>query len=573
MDGDREMRFISFNIPNLNYIEDEFGYDQPQPFRLPDAFEIRDALLSARQLGGTVVRLYTIPVYTRGTHPQTPTYVLGPNVFDENSFQNLDLVLAIANELGVRLIIPFINNWQWMGGRPQYADFRDRPSDDFWSHPQLVADAKATIAHVINRRNTITGQLYKDDKAIFCWETGNELASPTYWTVDICRYIKSLDANHLVMDGFLAIDGIPVQRASVDEPSIDIISSHHYESNPAKLLGHIQRNLKIINGQKPYVLGEFGFISTSAVDQLLDFVIDQPIAGAMIWSLRFHRREGGFYWHSEPLGHGLYKAYLWPGFATGNDYDESNLLALMRARAYSIRGEEAPPIDPPFPPTLLPITEVSHISWQGSAGAAAYDLERADTPEGPWKIAGYQISDADTQYFPLFNDHTAQKDSTYYYRVIAKNQAGNSPPSNVIGPVPVSRLALIDDMRNLALMYHYEGSVAIASDNDRVYREKHTRLAGDKRAKVFYYVPSPIKHVRLYVFGDPGKTPLEFQLSTDNDRYVDAFFSTDSLVSGKNDYGYQPLTVYEWNGTESDFRFLKISFKRKVQIARVEVYW
>ncbi|MCG6923140.1 MAG: hypothetical protein LJF15_18950, partial [Acidobacteria bacterium] len=46
----------------------------------------------------------------------------------------------------------------------------------------------------------------------------------------------------------------------------------------------------------------------------------------LVWSLRSHRREGGFYWHSEPFGSGLFKAYHWPGFASGDDYDERDLL-------------------------------------------------------------------------------------------------------------------------------------------------------------------------------------------------------------------------------------------------------
>jgi hypothetical protein len=58
---ERELRFVSFNIPNLNYVEDEFAFDRKHPYRLPDEYEIRDALLSVRQMRGQVVRLYTFP--------------------------------------------------------------------------------------------------------------------------------------------------------------------------------------------------------------------------------------------------------------------------------------------------------------------------------------------------------------------------------------------------------------------------------------------------------------------------------------------------------------------------------
>jgi len=43
-DGSREFRFISFNIPCLHYIEDDMQFAKQMPFRLPDPFEIEDAL-------------------------------------------------------------------------------------------------------------------------------------------------------------------------------------------------------------------------------------------------------------------------------------------------------------------------------------------------------------------------------------------------------------------------------------------------------------------------------------------------------------------------------------------------
>lgn len=574
MDGERELRFVSFNIPNLNYIEDEFGYEQAQPFRLPDAFEIRDALLSAKQMGGDVVRLYTIPVRSRHDHPETPSFVLGPGIFNEEAFRSLDLVLAIANEVGVRVIIPFINNWQWMGGRPQYADFRGKANDDFWSDPQLINDARATIAYVINRVNTVTGAPYKEDKAILCWETGNELTCPESWTAEMCRFIKQLDGKHLVMDGFFAIDGIPVRKSSLSDPHIDIVSSHHYETDPAKLMVHINRNLAIVNGEKPYVLGEFGFISNGAMRQVLDHVINTGMPGALLWSLRFHRREGGFYWHSEPSGHGRFKAYLWPGFETGMAYDEKNTLALMREKAFAIKGIPTPPLPPPAPPRLLLIAEVSRISWQGAVGAAAYDVERADSPEGPWEIAGFNISDAAAQYFPLFNDRTAQKGASYYYRVVAKNQSGNSKPSNVVGPVSPNRLALIDEMQHFGAMYSWKGDLYIATGNDRECREKLSRLHGKSGDRATYYIPEGIKGFKVFSFSKEQNNTLSFSFSTLGDDRQSANPAFMTLPSTHNDYKYWHTTIYSDTPPKNQtYHYLEIKFEKTTQIARVEIYY
>src|SRR3989338_6797662 len=62
MDGDAELRFVSCNVPNLHYIEDYLPFNGTNPWRLPDAFEIRDALTAVRQMGGKVARLYVFSV-------------------------------------------------------------------------------------------------------------------------------------------------------------------------------------------------------------------------------------------------------------------------------------------------------------------------------------------------------------------------------------------------------------------------------------------------------------------------------------------------------------------------------
>src|SRR5580692_9233501 len=61
-DGAREFRFISWNIPNLLIIEDNFAWSAPNDWLLPDEFELNDAFATVHQLGGTVVRSYSIPI-------------------------------------------------------------------------------------------------------------------------------------------------------------------------------------------------------------------------------------------------------------------------------------------------------------------------------------------------------------------------------------------------------------------------------------------------------------------------------------------------------------------------------
>jgi mannan endo-1,4-beta-mannosidase len=184
-DGDQPFRFISFNIPNLLLIEDNYPFAETNAWRLPDQFEITDALATVQQMGGTVVRTYSITVARGENPPAQVSMVLAPGKFNEEPFVILDRALQTANEQGVRLVIPLVNNWPWMGGRPQYAAFRGKGQNDFWTDPQIIADFEQTIKYVLTRTNTLTGVRYCDDKAILCWETGNELQSPAAWTREI----------------------------------------------------------------------------------------------------------------------------------------------------------------------------------------------------------------------------------------------------------------------------------------------------------------------------------------------------------------------------------------------------
>ena len=68
-------------------------------------------------------------------------------------------------------------------------------------------------------------------------------------------------------------------------------------------------------------------------------MVDDGISGGLLWSLRMHRREGGFYWHMEVgTGRNIYKAFHWPGFASGDRYDERAVMQLMREKAYRFRA-------------------------------------------------------------------------------------------------------------------------------------------------------------------------------------------------------------------------------------------
>jgi mannan endo-1,4-beta-mannosidase len=577
-DGEQPYRFISMNIPNLMVQEDAYEFTKPNPWRWPDEFEIEDALESVRQMGGQVVRTYVLSVHRDGSDMGDVVDVERPGEFNEDGFRTLDKVIEIARRKNIRVIIPFVDQAKWWGGVGEYAAFRGKPAEAFWSDPEIIQDFEATVKHLIERKNTYTGVAYRDEPAVFGWETGNEIFPTPAWTRQIAAYIKQLDKNHLVLDG-KSLKGVPV--GSLDDPNIDVITTHHYPwGEDHDFTKPIREAQALTKGKKAYFVGEFGFVETPHIASAIQEVIDDGSSGALLWSLRMHRREGGFYWHMElGTGKNIYKAFHWPGFDSGKRYDEKAVMSLVRDKAYEIRGEKAPSRDPPKAPKLLPIEKVSAISWQGSAGASGYDVLRAASASGPWKKVGTDVSDADVQYRPLFHDDGVKPGEQYWYRVVARDAAGESEPSNIVGPVTARSRTLVDECDDLSLIAEKRGHVAEASENARTAQEDCHRIRLEPGAAVVYRVEGPIGAWRIFSFA-PGQTPLTCEISRDGKEFRPTVIKSRAYTSGDTVYGYSTPVLINGSAEGKDAKYLRISAPENaqesgkpaaVQLSRVEI--
>jgi hypothetical protein len=568
-DGDQPFRFVSWNIPNLHLVEDNLAFSAASPWRWPDSFEIMDALGSVRQIGGQVVRTYVISVRRAQDAPSEPRHVLGPRKFNEEGFRALDRVLQIANEQQVRLIIPFVDNWSWWGGRADYAAFHGKGKDAFWTDPQVIADFKETVRFVVMRTNTFTGVPYHQDKAILCWETGNELESPAGWTREIAAFVKSLDPNHLVMDGFHTTK---LRDESLAMPEVDIVTTHHYPGGKETFAQLIRENQARAKGKKPYIVGEMGFVPTSQILEAIDALVESGASGGLLWSLRFRNRDGGFYWHSEPSGGNLYKAFHWPGSPIADDYDETKLMGLVREKAFQIRGLAAPGTSRPVAPVLLPVVEPPFLSWQGTAGAGLYDVERSASKDGEWKTIAENVDDSFVQYRPLFCDETAGAGS-WYYRVRARNAAGVSEPSNIIGPVRAKHSVMVDEFADFSRVHERKGILEIARRDCRQAMEDAHRVRGQAGSSLVYRLPKPLTGFRVMAFFPKGISDLRFAVSADGSTFTD--IPPRRLVRPQSpgaDYTYWPPIVFEVDGLKTGARFLRIEFTGETQVGRVEFF-
>jgi mannan endo-1,4-beta-mannosidase len=156
-----------------------------------------------------------------------------PYSYDEDSFEPLDYAVWKAGQLGLRLVLPLVNNWPDYGGMQQYVTWFLGLADDSYgdavNHDKFYTDAairrcfRAYAKHVIGRRNRYTGLRYNEDPTIMTFELANEPrnrsdktgAAVLAWADEMSRYIKQLAPRQLVAVGDEGFFGDP---ANFDYP-------------------------------------------------------------------------------------------------------------------------------------------------------------------------------------------------------------------------------------------------------------------------------------------------------------------------------------------------------------------
>ncbi|MCC5021965.1 MAG: fibronectin type III domain-containing protein [Candidatus Synoicihabitans palmerolidicus] len=268
---------------------------------------------------------------------------------------------------------------------------------------------------------------------------------------------KPSPPHHLLIDGRnKPWDIYNRYETFADDPHIDAVSYHTYVNlpeadTPAGTLRLIREQLR---GRKPVIVTEVAmYTSLKALRDLLNEIESGGAIGAQWWRLRVHNRDGGFYKHSDRGS--KFGDLNWPGFAAATDApsaDATNheraVLEILHDYAARISARPPVPVTPPEAPSLLPASDVARLSWQGSAGASGYDVQRASTVAGPWTTLASNLDDHLVPYDTLYCDRTADIDSDHFYRVIARNAAGTSEPSNVIGPLRPDRFWIVDDQND-----------------------------------------------------------------------------------------------------------------------------
>ena len=249
--------------------------------------------------------------------------------------QHLDYVLYKAGQLNLKIVIPFVNNYDAFGGMDQYVRWKgDQYHDQFYTDPVIRQWYKDWISHLLNHTNSYTGIKYKDDATILMWELANEercegagvyprsttctTDTITSWAHDVSDYVKSIDHKHLLGggdEGFYCdnpkstdftvncsegVDAIALAKL----PSMDVISYHLYPDNWGKtpewgtqwILRHINDSHRL--GDRA-LAGEWGIyeknLRNPVYHQWEDAVLNDNGSGALYWILSGLQDDGTLY--------------------------------------------------------------------------------------------------------------------------------------------------------------------------------------------------------------------------------------------------------------------------------------
>jgi mannan endo-1,4-beta-mannosidase len=288
------------------------------------------ALDIGNQDGSGSIRGKQEGVYFQYWDGTAPAYNDGPD-----GLEHLDYVIWKAGQLDLRLIIPFVNNWNDFGGMDQYVRWRGgQYHDEFYTDPVIRGWYEAWIAHLLERVNPLTGIKYKDDPTILVWELANEPRCQAYgvyptspacstqtlleWADGVSRYVKRLDRHHLVATGdegfFCFPDGADWTEdcstgvdslALADLPAIDFLSFHLYPDNwsmsdPGFGRRWIERHIREARRiHEKAMLGEFGLLDRATRNvvykEWTDTILLNGGAGALYWMLAGRQDDGTLY--------------------------------------------------------------------------------------------------------------------------------------------------------------------------------------------------------------------------------------------------------------------------------------
>eukprot|EP00928_Gymnodinium_smaydae_P043525 TRINITY_DN29140_c0_g3_i1.p1 TRINITY_DN29140_c0_g3~~TRINITY_DN29140_c0_g3_i1.p1 ORF type:complete len:691 (-),score=70.07 TRINITY_DN29140_c0_g3_i1:44-2071(-) len=462
MQGTKQFRFVSVNCPYVLYIPDPQINTVPylvgpngnvfpkyitQPYaeaRLPTFKEIEDAFMMVKQMGGTVMRVFSFPVQNPKMHavvkePQSTYWMLKDQrniesglMWNPNATVIFDYVIQMAHKYQIYIIPAFINEWDAGGGLTAFCQAYGTSCPQKGCKPYQKTDTRinffrnATLMNIFLDLITPIIAKYKDESAILGWETGNELGGSdcvmtntlefALWTRNVTARIKKIAPN-----GPLAIDGAMFHRDQWYEPNdnIDMLDLHLYPNYTQEQIVSTQWFPDLTRvaekAQKAVMFGEVICHTDRCLEPLMNaFLSNRNAAGFLLWAMSHHidsvalpgTASGGYFYHQETPPCALYGEryfnYHWPGFKENDFYNESKVMAIFQYGAARIAGKQATlgnyPSPLPIPP--LPVPTAIQVLQNGTQPPAYYLFYTGSMGAEWYEVAVKATSDDDFAWLP-----------------------------------------------------------------------------------------------------------------------------------------------------------------------------
>lgn len=490
--GDTRFRFSGDNEYWLGLDENVGGVNPADPATvdLPTYSRIRDGLTTSRLMGSRVVRAHTVGVNLGSPNSLEPT--LGH--FNEEAFASADYAVAESGRLGLKLLVPLTDNWDYYhGGKYTLLRWLGVSTADngaaFFTDPLVRVAFKEYISAVLTHVNPYTGKRYVDDPTVMAWELGNELNGMTpEWINDISSYISTLAPRQLVAAG--AQSG--TDTGVLASPNVDIVDAHYYPPSATKIATDAAAAKA---AGKAYIAGEYG--SGQASDPLLDAVAaNQDVDGALFWSLFPHADHYGYVQHADGF------TVHYPGDTPAMRTAVSAITRFAEVMG-TCTGCVTPRGDAPLLTSIVKTQGINLLTWRGTAGAWSYRVERATGRS--WSVIGTGLTDNDTPWLDVNTPtHAAQ------YRVVALNASGAKLGISAPLAVGATEDAVTDPLEDWFVASHHSANL------QRIPTEEGVKVGpnGGGQASLTY-VRAGVTSVAVTVAPPIGPADVRLQVSAD----------------------------------------------------------
>ncbi|TFB58310.1 carbohydrate binding domain-containing protein [Cryobacterium sp. Sr3] len=434
LDGE-QFRASGTNIYWLGLDENVGGVDYPTFFR------IKDALDTAAVMGITVVRSH---MTTSTSQDNADPLALMPKLgqYNDEAFRTIDFAVAYAGTLGIRLVLPLTDEWEYYhGGHRDFTTPLGLNADQFYSDPSAIAAYQDYVDHILTHTNSITGTRFVDDPTIMAWELGNELEGMTLdWINSQVAHIKDRAPQQLVAAG----RRFDIDPDTLAAPDLDIVDVHYYPPTAERVSADAA---VVAAAGKIYIAGEYA--STAATGELLDAAAADPnVSGMFFWSLFGNNDRGGQVQHDD--GFTLH----YPGDL---ERAKENVAAIQHYSAATGSEPGRLKVGIPLITTIDQNYGINVVAWRGTAGAAGYIVQRstdggkwADVTDGPVSASASPVTDYESP------DGAA-------YRVIPVDANDRRRTASDAVAAPNEGAVLVDPLESWSLTSTHDGTDILAT--------------------------------------------------------------------------------------------------------------